>query len=266
MLRGALMRTRLGLLLAVAAGVLLGAVFGQPGSGAAAGSATKPKNTTPPAITGTAEVGLKVTTTRGTWTGSPTSFRYAWSRCDTAGASCITIAGATGKSHRVTNSDVGHTLVSTVTASNSAGSTSATSAPTAVVPPSGCPVGTGTMQATQLAPPSRLEIARAVAAPRVSHSTSTLHVHVTITACNGRPVQGAVVYAVAVPFNQFAAMQATTAANGTAALAEQRLKGFPASSHQNLLAMFIRATKPGDSPLAGVSSSRVVAFRFGHRH
>jgi hypothetical protein len=263
MLRGALMRTRLGLLLAVAAGVMLGAVFGQPGSGAAAGSATKPKNTTPPTITGTAVVGLKVTTTRGTWTGSPTSFHYAWSRCDTTGA-CIRIAGATGKSHRVTNSDVGHTLVSTVTASNSAGSTSANSAPTAVVPPSGCPVGAGTMQVTQLAPPSRLEIVRAVATPRVSHSTSTLHVHVTITACNGRPVQGAVVYAVAVPFNQFAAMQATTAADGTAALAEQRLKGFPASSHQNLLAMFIRATKPGDSLLDGVSSRRVFALRFAH--
>jgi hypothetical protein len=263
MLGGHLTRTRLGLVLAVATGAVLGAVFGQPGTGAAAGSVTKPKNTTPPTITGTAEVGLKVTTTRGTWTGKPTSFHYAWSRCDADGA-CLTIAGANGKSYTVTVSDVGHTLRSTVTARNSAGSTSATSPPSAVVPPSGCPVGTAGIPATELAPPARLEITSAVATPSVRRSTKTLHAHITITACNGRPVQGAIVYAVAIPFNQFEPTQATTAADGTVTLAEPGRRGFPASSHQHLLAVFVRATKPGDSVLDGVSSRRVVAFRFAH--
>ena len=40
MLRGHLTRTRLGLVLAVAAGLLLGAVLGQPGNGRAAARAT----------------------------------------------------------------------------------------------------------------------------------------------------------------------------------------------------------------------------------
>ncbi len=264
MLKGTVTRTRLGLALAVAAGVVLGAVFGRPGAGVAASSATKPTNTTPPALSGTAQVGERLTTTKGTWAHNPTSFHYAWSRCDTDGA-CLTIAGATGKSYLVKVADIGHTLRATVTAQNAAGATPATSAPSAVVPPSGCPLGTGAIPITQLAPPARLEIASATATPAVSRSTRTLHTHITITACNGRPVQGAIVYAVAIPFNQFEPTQATTAADGTVTLAEPRRSGFPAGRHQHLLAVFVRATKPGDSLLDGVSSRRVVAFRFAHR-
>ena len=54
MLRGHLTRTRLGLVLAVAAGLLLGAVLGQPGSGRAAAGNAKPVPKTPPTISGTA--------------------------------------------------------------------------------------------------------------------------------------------------------------------------------------------------------------------
>ena len=264
MLRAHLTRNRLGLLLAIAAGLVLGAVFGRPGTGVAASTATKPTNTTPPTLSGTALVGQKLTTTKGTWTHNPTSFHYAWSRCDGVGGACLTIAGATGKSYTVKAADVGHTLRSTVTAQNSAGATPATSAPSAVVPPSGCPTGSGAIPVTQLAPPARLEIASASAAPAVSRSTRTLQAHITVTACNGRPVQGALVYAVAIPFNQFAPTQATTAANGTATLAEPRQSGFPARRNQRLLAVFVRATKPGDPLLAGVSSRRMFAFRFAH--
>jgi len=264
MLRGTLTRTRMGLVLAVAVGALLGAVFGKPGAGTAASTATKPTNTTPPTITGTAQVGQKVTTTKGTWTGKPTSFHYAWSRCDADGA-CLTIAGATGKTYTVSGADVGHTLRSTVTASNSAGSASVSSPPSAVVPPSGCPTGTGTMQVTQLAPPARLEIATARLSPSVARSTRAIHLRVVISACNGRPVQGAIVLAAAIPYNQFAVSQGTTAADGSATLSEARRSGFPASTHQRLLAVFVRATKPGDSLLDGVSSRRMLAFRFGHR-
>lgn len=268
MVRGHLTGTRLGIVLAVVAGVLLGAVFGQPGSGRAASSATKPVNKTPPAITGTAEVGQKLVATRGTWSGNPTSFSYVWSRCDPDGA-CITIAGATGKpvtgkSYLVSPSDVGHTLVVTVTAHNAAGSTAKASAPTATVPPSGCPGGTGAVLVTQIAPPARLEIAAASLTSPVTRASRSIHVHVAITACNGRPVQGATVFATAIPYNQFTSVQQTTAADGTVTIAEARRGGFPASSHQRLLAVFVRATKPGESALDGVSSRRLVAFRFGH--
>ncbi len=263
MLRRHLTGTRVGLVLAVGVGAILGAVFTQPGSGQAASTVTKPVNKTAPVITGTAEVGLKVTTTRGTWTGPPKSYTFAWSRCDSDGA-CITIQGATARSYTVTTSDVGHTLIATVTAHNAAGATSTASAKSAVVPPSGCPIGDGAISIGNLAPPAQLEIATTSASPAVSRSTKTLHLHVVIQACGGRAVQGATVYAAAIPFNQFAVAQGTTASDGSVTLTEARQGGFPAAAHQRLLAVFVRATKPGDSQLGGVSARRVVAFRFAH--
>jgi hypothetical protein len=263
MLRNHLTRTRLGLVLAVIAGAVLGAVFGQPGSGRAASTAV-PKNTKAPAISGTAVVGDTLVATRGTWSGSPTSFHFAWSRCDATGAACVAIGAATAKIYTVTSGDVGHTLRVTVTAKNANGSASAASAATALVPTSGCPSASGTVPVAALAPPERLQIASASMAPSLTRSTNTIHIHVVIQACGSRPVQGATVFATAIPYNQFAAVQGTTAADGSVTLTEGRRSGFPASQHQRLLAVFIRAAKPGDPVLGGVSSRRVVAFPFAH--
>jgi hypothetical protein len=58
--------------------------------------------------------------------------------------------------------------------------------------------------------------------------------------------------------------QGTTGADGSVTLTEARRSGFPASRHQRLLAVFVRASKPGDPALGGVSSRLVVAYRFGH--
>ncbi len=78
-------------------------------------------------------VGRTLTTTTGSWSDSPTSYSYAWKRCDTSGASCTIISGATGAAYTAQTGDVGHTLRSTVTAHNSVGSASATSSPSQVV-------------------------------------------------------------------------------------------------------------------------------------
>jgi hypothetical protein len=91
-----------------------------------------PANTKPPAITGQASVGQTLSASTGTWTGSPL-FGYQWERCNSLGASCETIAGATSPGYTVLSADVGKTLAVTVTGSSSAGSASAQSAPTAVV-------------------------------------------------------------------------------------------------------------------------------------
>jgi hypothetical protein len=164
----------------------------------------------------------------------------------------------------VTTADQGHTLRVNVTARNGSGATTAASAQTLLVPASGCPDGVGTLPVTQVAPPRRLEITSASVSPSVNRSTQTLHLHVEITACGQRPVQGATVYAAAIPFNQFAPTQATTASDGTVTLTQARQRGFPAGRHQRLLAVFIRVTKPGENAVfTGVSSRRVVAFRFG---
>ncbi len=263
MLRRHLTRTRLGAVTAVAAGVLLGAVFGQPGSGRAASDAV-PRNKKPPAISGTAVVGATLIATRGTWGGKPTSYKFSWSRCDASGAACLPIGGATAKIYTVTTTDVGHTLRVSVTARNASGSASATSAATTVVPASGCPVGTGTVQVAQLAPPERLNIVGASITPSPTRSTNTIRIHVEIQACGGRSVQGATVFAAAIPYNQFAGVQGTTAADGSVTLTEPRRSGFPAARRQRLLTVFVRATKPGEPKLGGVSSRRVVAFPLSH--
>jgi len=263
MLRGHLTRTKLGFVLAVIAGVLLGAVFGQPGAGRAAANA-KPSPKTPPTISGTAEVGLTLVATRGTWNGKPTSYQFQWNRCDATGNACVAIGSATAKIYTPTTGDIGHTLRVAVTAKNGSGSATASSAATGVIPPSGCPPGTGTIPISELTPPARLDVAAVSITPSVGRSSSTVHVHVKLLACGNRPVQGASVLAVAIPYNQFAVGQGATASDGTVVLTEARRSGFPASRHQHLLTVFVRAWKQGEPETAGVSGSRVVAFHFSH--
>ncbi|HEY3181756.1 MAG TPA: LamG-like jellyroll fold domain-containing protein, partial [Gaiellaceae bacterium] len=102
-----------------------------------------PQNTSPPTISGTAQQGQALTANDGSWTDTPT-FGYQWRRCDSAGANCGTIAGATAKTYLLAAADVGSTIRVVVTASNAGGSNSATSAPTAVVtaPPPAAPQNT----------------------------------------------------------------------------------------------------------------------------
>ena len=92
-----------------------------------------PTNTAKPTVTGVPQSAEELTASNGTWTGGATTFTYQWQRCDTAGAGCVDVAGATGKTYGVRTADVGHTLRVQVTAKNTTGSTTATSDVTAVV-------------------------------------------------------------------------------------------------------------------------------------
>jgi hypothetical protein len=101
---------------------------------AAGGNRTHPpRSLSAPAISGSAQVGDVLSVSTGTWSGSPTSFAYQWQACDSSGADCSDIAGATQSTYTVQSSQVGDTLRAQVTATNAAGSASATSAPTAVI-------------------------------------------------------------------------------------------------------------------------------------
>jgi RHS repeat-associated protein len=96
--------------------------------------ATPPVNTALPAISGTAKDGQTLTSTNGTWTGTATiTLTFQWQRCNSIGASCSNISGATNTTYVLTSSDVGSTIRVAVTATNSAGNATATSAATAVV-------------------------------------------------------------------------------------------------------------------------------------
>lgn len=229
-------------------------------------SAAAPTSTAPPTITGKIAVGSTLTASTGTWSGSPTGYAYRWSRCDENGASCSTISGATGQTYVLKQVDVGTTLRVAVTATNSAGSTEATSVPTGVVPAplaavsNGCPSGSGTIQVGSLSSPARLTIDQESVTPSVvTPSARTIQVRFRVTACEGRPVQGALAYAAAIPFNQYSVpAEVATGADGTATLVMTQLGGFPADKHQELLAMFLRARKSGE-PLTGGISTRLLA-------
>jgi len=97
-------------------------------------SPAAPTNTAAPVITGTPATGATLSTSAGSWTGSPTSYDYQWQDCAAAGGGCSEIAGATSKSYTVVTGDVGKTVRVRVTAANAGGSASQVSAPTAIVP------------------------------------------------------------------------------------------------------------------------------------
>jgi hypothetical protein len=159
-----------------------------------------------------------------------------------------------------------------VTAKNSDGSNGATSVPTAVVkakpapPPTtqnGCPTsGSGTLDVSQVSPPGRLLIDGQQASPSVvTRDTSDLTLRFHVSACNGRPIQGALVYATAVPFEQFnVPPEVATGADGWATVTMHQEARFPASPRQQLLAVFARARKSGENPLGGISVRRLVSF------
>ena len=83
-----------------------------------------------------------------------------------------------------------------------------------------------------------------------------LRVHVTST-CSG-PVQGALVYGTPTPFNQFGETQSNSGSDGWATLTFNRQANFPVNGKQQILAMFLRASKPGENVLAGITAYRLV--------
>jgi hypothetical protein len=100
-------------------------------------TATAPVNTVAPNVTGLTYVGDLLTTTNGTWTGSPTSYSYQWKR----GATNI---GTNANTYTLVSADAGLNITCVVTATNATGSTNATSnifgtlslfAPTNITPP-----------------------------------------------------------------------------------------------------------------------------------
>src|SRR5450755_1168142 len=92
-----------------------------------------PVYTAVPAISGSATQGQTLSTSNGTWSGSPTGYAYQWQDCNSSGASCTNVSGATSSSYMLTSGDVGHTMRAVVTATNAGGSTPSTSAQTAMV-------------------------------------------------------------------------------------------------------------------------------------
>ncbi len=100
-----------------------------------------PVATGDPAISGTPTVGAILTTSDGTWTGSPASFAYAWEVCATAeAASCAAVPDAASAAIAVPTAAAGRFVRAVVTATNAGGATAARSATVGPVTPPAAPV------------------------------------------------------------------------------------------------------------------------------
>jgi Right handed beta helix region len=76
-----------------------------------------------------------LSTTPGLWTNSPTAYAYQWQMCDSGGSNCANASGSPSNrsTYTIAAGDIGRTIRAVVTATNTSGSGSATSAPSTLV-------------------------------------------------------------------------------------------------------------------------------------
>lgn len=110
----------------------------------------------PPTISGIALQGETLTEGHASWANSPAEYSYQWRRCSSTGSGCASIQGAASQTYTLTAADVGSTVDVQEVASNSYGTSSAsTSALTGIVqsstPPSAKILGPSTATVGQAA-------------------------------------------------------------------------------------------------------------------
>jgi hypothetical protein len=234
------------------------------GSGLAVGTAAQanyaPQNTAAPTISGTPEVGQTLTATTGTFTSDTTpTYTYQWQGCDAQGNNCTSITGATSQTYVVASADVGKTLRVVVTATNASGSSSATSAQTAVVTTAvvKTPAGATLVQASSVVLPNRLTITGVQFSPGRILSRAAFTGRFRVTDNQGLPVQGALVKVTALPYSWArSGGEVTTDQTGWATITINPTINLPL--RHNALVMFLRARVPGQPLLAGASTRRLV--------
>src|SRR5581483_5991539 len=200
-----------------------------------------------PTVSGTAAVGQTLTTDDGSWQSRfLVTWAEAWLRCDASGGSCSP-TGASGPQYVVQADDRGSTLRSQVTATNPAGSTVVVSSPTAVVPgAAGQPVAAPPPVTADGCPPGGGPVPVSAVGSR---QDVVVRYHVSDTC--GQSVEGALVYAAAVPFGQLSTPPETaTGRGGFVTLTFRPLAGFPLGPRQRSVAVFMRARRQGEDLLA----------------
>ena len=178
-----------------------------------AASDAAPTNQSPPTITGTTRSARLLTASSGSWNGTtPITYAYQWRRCDQNGGSCSRISGANKSTYTLKSADVGNTVRVRVTAKNSDGSAQADvgsdrrregGRPAAGRRPA-ARAGTGTIDVAGVSLPARLLIDGQSTSPTRSRARRRPHAPLPRLGV-WRPArsQGALVYATAVPFEQF---------------------------------------------------------------
>lgn len=212
-----------------------------------------PRNTAAPTISGNALVGQTLTAVEGSWANAPTGFSYQWLRCDSGGNNCGAIGGATAKAYLLTSDDVNATVRVRVAARNGRGSGAATSGPSALVA-----TGTGgaAIPVSTVSLPNRLLIADVKFAPRELHSRAPFTARFKVTDSRDRPIAGALVYTIGLPYAWLrSAAEVATGNDGWATVTLSPTNALPGKAS---IVLFVRARKPGESLLGGVSTRRLV--------
>jgi hypothetical protein len=216
-----------------------------------------PKNTSPPTISGNPLEGATLTVGPGSWSGTPSPhFTYQWQRCIGTGGGCSDIPGATGTTYVAGSADVAHTLRVNVTASNTNGASVATTAETALIAPAKSTQGAA-IAVSQVTLPDLLTIDRVSFNPLAltSRNLFTGRFHVSDT--RGFSISGALVYAIGLPYGWVrTAPEVTTDSTGWATITFRPTASLPL--RPGAIVFFVRARKPGDSLLSGVSARRLV--------
>jgi streptogramin lyase len=94
----------------------------RPAAGTALWSGEVVKGTGAPSISGTPMVGIRLSASPGTWSGSPLAYGFQWERCLASEEACVPILGATNANYTPQVADVGHALAVVVSATNAGGS------------------------------------------------------------------------------------------------------------------------------------------------
>jgi hypothetical protein len=237
-------------------------------------AAKGPTNTAAPAISGTAAVGSTLTTSSGTWTGTGTiAYKYQWQVCGSDGNNCHDITGATSQTYTPASGDQGNTVRADVTATDNNGPATAASAASAVITAAASTSTSGVTCATgasktpttvaNVALPDQLQIKSAVSTTgAIKGSMESVSIKVVVTDTCGSPVSGAQVYVTVVPYGQVSTPPpGTTDTTGTTTITFNRGAGFPVSKKQELMVFFIRASKPGESTIGGVTARRLLGVK-----
>jgi hypothetical protein len=238
------------------------------GSSFAVGSAAQanyaPQNTAAPTIGGTPQVGQTLTANNGTWSSDTTlTYSYQWQRCDTAGANCAAISGATTQTYVVQSADASKTLRVVVTATNPTGSTAASSAQTAVVGSAGpegatkLSSGQTSIPASSVGLPERLIIDSVKFTPSRLNSRAPFTGRFHVADTRGFVVRDALVKVTALPYAWArSGAEVRTDQSGWATFTITPTVNMPVT--HNALVMFVRARVEGQSLLAGSSTRRLV--------
>jgi hypothetical protein len=270
------MHSRSKLMLAAAAGAAAMAVASAVGIAGASTAANPPTVQSLPAVTGVAAVGQTLTAAHGTWGGTqPLTFAYQWRRCGRGGSSCLNIVGATKQTYVLVAADRSHRMRVRVTATNSAGSSSAVSRPSAIIrapttaPPPGpagqikLADGKVSIPVTSVSSPQRLIVSGVQFQPLVVRSRDPFTARFRVTDTRGFVVRGALVYMLGLPYGRIANVpEQATGTDGWVTFQAQPTAQLPLVNG-GALVVFVRARKPGENLLAGVSTRRLVQVRRG---